>query len=209
MVKKIILATGNQGKVRELREILGDNDIEILSLRDFSEIGEIVEDGSTFEENALKKAKTVAEAVGLTAVADDSGLEVDFLEGAPGVYSARFAGTGNNDLENNLKLLSLMKDVPDRQRTARFRCVIAVVTPSGETYTADGTCEGMIAREMSGDNGFGYDPLFFLPDYGKTFAQLEPEIKNRISHRGKALARIESVLAEVIERVEMEQCGLG
>ncbi len=198
MVKKIVLATGNQGKVRELKEILGDHDIEVLSLRDFPDIGEIIEDGSTFAENALKKATTVAKATGLVAVADDSGLEVDFLDGAPGIYSARFAGEGKNDLDNNLKLLSIMKDVPAPQRTARFRCVIAVATPSGETYTAEGTCEGIVAREMRGDNGFGYDPLFFLPEYGKTFAQLEPDLKNRISHRGKALARAEDVLARII-----------
>jgi XTP/dITP diphosphohydrolase len=208
-MKRIILATGNQGKVRELKEILGSHDIAVLSLRDFPEIGDIVEDGATFAENALKKATAVAEATGLIAVADDSGLEVDFLGGAPGIYSARFAGEGKNDLDNNLKLLSLMKEVPDQQRTARFRCVIAVATPCGETYTAEGSCEGVVAWEMMGDQGFGYDPLFFLPEYEKTFAQLEPGIKNRISHRGKALAKAESVLAGVIERVEMEQCGLG
>jgi len=206
---KIVLATGNQGKVKELKAILGDLDVEVLSLKDFPEIGEIIEDGVTFTENAIKKAKAVTEAVNLIAVADDSGLEVDYLDGAPGIYSARFAGESSSDLENNVKLLSLLKDVPDEKRTARFRCVIAVSTPCGEMYTTDGTCEGIVGHEMKGELGFGYDPLFFLFEHNQTLAELDPEIKNRISHRGRALAKAKVILAGIIERVEMEQCGLG
>jgi len=206
---KIVLATGNQGKVQELNEILREINVEVLSLIDFPDIGEIIEDGSTFTENAVKKAKTVTDFTGLTALADDSGLEVDYLEGAPGIYSARFAGENKNDLDNNLKLLDLLKDVPDNRRTARFRCVIAIATPCGETHTTGGECEGRIGREMKGDNGFGYDPLFYLPDFDKTFAELDSETKNRISHRGRALAKAKNILAGIIERVEMEQCGLG
>jgi len=206
---KIVLATGNQGKVKELKAILSDLDVEVLSLKDFPEIGEIIEDGVTFTENAIKKAKAVTEAVNLIAVADDSGLEVDYLDGAPGIYSARYAGESSSDLENNLKLLSLLKDVPDEKRTARFRCVIAVSTPCGEMYTTDGTCEGVVGRKMKGELGFGYDPLFFLPEYNRTIAELDPEIKNRISHRGRALVKAKVILAGIIERVEMEQCGLG
>lgn len=195
---KLVLATGNQGKVRELKAVLNGFDVEVLSLKDFPQIGEIVEDGQTFAENALKKARTVTEATRLVAVADDSGLEVDCLGGAPGIYSARFAGEGKNDLDNNMKLLSLLEGVPDEKRTARFRCVIAIATPEGEVFTEEGTCEGVIGREMRGDQGFGYDPLFYLPEYGKTFAELDLSTKNRISHRGRALARAKNVLAGII-----------
>lgn len=198
---KLVLATRNQGKVKELREILGHLRVEVLSLQDFPEIGEIVENGQTFAANALIKARTVAGQTQLMAVADDSGLEVDYLQGAPGIFSARFAGEDTNDLKNNLKLLSLLEGVPNQQRTARFRCVIAVVIPSGEEYTAEGTCEGLVGYEMQGENGFGYDPLFFLPKYGRTFAQLESETKNRISHRGRALEKVKDFLADSIKKV--------
>jgi XTP/dITP diphosphohydrolase len=206
---KIVLATGNQGKVRELKSILADFDIEILSLKDFPEIGEIIEDGTTFAENAIKKAREVTQATCLVALADDSGLEVDFLDGAPGIYSARFAGEGRSDLDNNQKLLGLLNDVPEDKRTARFRCIIAITTPCGDVFTADGTCEGIVGREMKGDKGFGYDPLFYLPEHDQTFAELDLGLKNRISHRGRALAKAKEVLAGIIERIEMEQCGLG
>lgn len=206
---RIVLATRNVGKVRELKAILHDLEVEVLFLKDFPEIGDIVEDGRTFEENAIKKARTAAEAAGCIALADDSGLEVDYLNGAPGVYSARFAGEGKNDLDNNMKLISLLAGVPDEKRTARFRCVIAVAAPWGELHTAEGTCEGRIGHEMKGEKGFGYDPLFFLPEYHQTFAELDPRLKNRISHRGKALAKVKDVLRGIIERVELEQCGLG
>jgi XTP/dITP diphosphohydrolase len=206
---KIVLATGNQGKVRELKSILADFDIEVLSLQDFPEIGDIIEDGTTFAENAIKKAREVTQAIGLVALADDSGLEVDFLDGAPGIYSARFAGEGRSDLDNNQKLLGLLNDVPEDKRTARFRCVIAITTPCGDVFTANGTCEGIVGREMKGDKGFGYDPLFYLPEHDQTFAELDLGLKNQISHRGRALAKAKVVLAGIIERIEMEQCGLG
>ncbi len=206
---KIVLATQNAGKVRELRAILADLPVEVLSMADFPDIPEVLEDGQTFTENALKKAKTVCEATGLLAVADDSGLEVDYLDGAPGIYSARFAGAGRNDLDNNMKLLGLLHDLPMEKRTARFRCVIAVVTPCGETYTAEGTCAGLIGYDMQGAEGFGYDPLFYLPEYKKTFAELELSLKNTISHRGQAVAQLKNILANITERLAAEQCGLA
>lgn len=199
---KLVLATGNQGKVREIKAILGDSDIEVYSLKDFPEIGEIVEDGLTFAENAVKKAQAVSAATKMLALADDSGLEVDYLNGAPGIYSARFAGEGKSDADNNAKLLSLLQDVPAAKRTARFRCVIAICTPGGQVYTAEGACEGVIGFTPKGDRGFGYDPLFYLPEYDQTFAELDLDLKNRISHRGQALANAKTVLAEVVERVE-------
>ena len=206
---KLVLATGNQGKVRELKTMLGDLDIEVYSLKDFPEIGEIVEDGETFAENAVKKAKVVAQAANMAALADDSGLEVDYLDGAPGIYSARFAGEGKSDADNNEKLLSLLREVPQDKRTARFRCVIAICTPGGQVYTADGAFEGFIGFELKGDKGFGYDPLFYLPEYGKTSAELDSDLKNQISHRGKALAKAKSVLAGMLERVEGTNADWG
>ncbi len=206
---KVVLASGNRGKIRELKALLADLEIEVLSLHDFPEIGEIVEDGLTFRDNAVKKASAVTDVTGLVVVADDSGLEVDCLAGVPGVHSARFAGEGKSDLDNNRKLLSLMEGVPEEKRTARFRCVIAISTPCGELYTVEGTCEGRISRAMKGEQGFGYDPLFYLPEYGRTFAELDPAVKNEISHRGRALALAKVILAGIIERVEMERCGLG
>jgi len=205
----LVLATGNQGKVRELRTLLADLNIEIYSLKDFPEIGEIVEDGSTFTENAVKKAKVVAEATKMVTLADDSGLEVDYLEGAPGIYSARFAGEGNNDTDNNEKLLSLMRDVPIEKRTARFRCVIAICGLDGRAYTADGTCEGIIGFGLKGDKGFGYDPLFYLPQYNQTFAELDAELKNKISHRGQVLVKAKNVLAGVLKGVEGNNADWG
>lgn len=199
---KLVLATGNQGKVRELKRILGDLNIEVLSLKDFPQVGEIVEDGDTFTENAVIKARAVSKAVNLIALADDSGLEVDCLDGAPGIYSARFAGEGKSDADNNEKLLALMRDVPTEKRAARFRCVIAICTPGGELFTADGTCEGFIGFKLKGDQGFGYDPLFYLPEYEQTFAELDAELKNKISHRGRALGKIKNLLAGMLERVE-------
>lgn len=194
---KLVLATRNQGKVREMSELLGPQGIEIISLAEFPELGDVEEDGDTFRENAIKKASAVCEQTGLMALADDSGLEVDALDGAPGVHSARFAGEPKDDAANNRKLLDLLSGVPPEQRTARFRCVIAIAVPDGWAYTADGTCEGVIAEEPRGSGGFGYDPLFYLPEYGKTFAELDLETKNKISHRGRALAGALDILSEL------------
>lgn len=199
---RVVLATQNQGKVKELMAILADLKVEVLSLADLADIPEVKEDGKTFKENAVKKAKAICRHTQMIALADDSGLEVDYLNGAPGVYSARFAGEGKKDLDNNIKLLNLLRDVPLQKRTARFKCVIAVATPSGELFTTDGVCEGVIGFEMVGEKGFGYDPLFYLPQYQKTFAQLEPEIKNQISHRGIALQKAKDILGRLMEGVE-------
>lgn len=193
-----MLATRNRGKIVEIKAIFFDDDIDFLSYDDFKDLPEIVEDGRTFEENAVKKATEVARLTGRVALADDSGLEVDALGGVPGVLSARFAGDGSSDEANNLKLLDVMKGIPDGRRGARFRCVIAVATPEGDVETTQGVCEGYIAHEMRGAAGFGYDPLFVVPDYDKTLAELGPAIKNRISHRAKALEAVRDILREIL-----------
>jgi len=182
----LVVATKNAGKLREIREILG-SEYRLRSLADFPDVGEIVEDGRTFEANAIKKALVVACHTGHVSLADDSGLEVDALDGAPGVYSARFAGENATDEQNNRKLLKLLEDTPDAERTARFRCVIAVGAPDGSAQTAEGTAEGRILHSPRGKGGFGYDPLFLVSGIRRTFAELSPEEKNRLSHRGKAL----------------------
>lgn len=198
-MRSLVLATRNIGKLAEFRDLVKDYSVHVLSLEDFPGIPEIEETGSTFTENALIKARAVAKATGLLVVADDSGLEVDCLDGAPGVLSARFAGEPGNDRRNNEKLLDLLGDVSQERRTARFRCVLAVVTPEGEEFLAEGSCEGMIALAPCGNRGFGYDPLFFLPEFGLTMAQLELEIKNRISHRAQAFQAVKKVLAMLIK----------
>ncbi|HZG18100.1 MAG TPA: XTP/dITP diphosphatase [Candidatus Bathyarchaeia archaeon] len=192
--KKVVLATRNKGKVREMERLFAPLGWEIISLDDFPDAPEVVEDGETFTANALKKATTISAATGLPAIADDSGLEVDALEGRPGVCSARFAGEQASDEDNWKKLLTELKDTPKEKRTARFRCVLAFVEPGKEPITASGACEGVILREPAGTNGFGYDPVFFLPEQMCTMAQLAPERKNQISHRAKAM---ENLLAEI------------
>lgn len=199
MDMELVLATRNPGKVRELSQMLAPLGYEVVSLDRYPGVPEIVEDGATFKDNAVKKAATVARHTGRLALADDSGLEVDYLGGAPGVYSARFAGEGHNDRANNEKLLNLLSGVPAEKRSARFRCVVAVATPDGRVFTAEGTCEGVITTEPRGEGGFGYDPLFLVPEYGKTFGELEPAVKNRISHRGRALALAREILAGLRE----------
>ena len=187
---QLIFASNNQGKIREVQAILkncpGFENVTVLSLRDIGFTDDIVEDGTTFEENALIKARTVA-ALGYTCIADDSGLEVDALDGAPGVYSARYSGGHGNDAENNLLVLKNLQGVPDEKRTARFTCAIACATPDGCSFTVRASCEGRILHAEEGDGGFGYDPLFYVEKYGKTLACVTPEEKNAISHRGKAL----------------------
>jgi XTP/dITP diphosphohydrolase len=199
----ILLATNNQGKVRELVKLLGDLPFNVLSLQDFPEIGEIEEDGETFADNALIKARTAAGISRLLTLADDSGLEVDALQGRPGVHSARFAGEPKDDNANNAKLLELLRDVPSEHRTARFKSVIAVVAPSGEEFLTEGACEGVIGFAPKGTEGFGYDPLFFVTEFDKTFSELTLEEKNSISHRGKALRAALEILRKLANSVRI------
>jgi XTP/dITP diphosphohydrolase len=186
----IVLATGNKGKIRELSVLLEPFGVRVRSLAEFPEIGEIPETGDTFLENALIKARTVAEATGLVAVADDSGIEVDALGGAPGVYSARFAGEACDDHANNEKLLADLRGVPDEERTGRYRCVMVAVAPSGQRIDADGSYEIRVGHGYRGSGGFGYDVIVLDPEMGCHVAELDPEIKNRRSHRGKAMRRL-------------------
>lgn len=193
---RIVLASRNKGKIRELSELLAESGIaaEVLSLADFPELPEIEEGGATFQENAVKKATIVAAATGLVTLADDSGLEVDALGGQPGVLSARFAGSHGNDNANNALLLERLRDISEEHRTARFKCAIAIAAPDGKTETCDGFCEGMIGFAPKGTGGFGYDPLFFIPDQRMTMAELPEGIKNRISHRAKAMQQAIAML---------------
>jgi len=195
MTKQVILATTNLGKVKEFQALLEPFEWQILSIHDLdsSRIPEVVEDGHTFEENALKKAKAFFEEFQLPALADDSGLEVDYLQGEPGIYSARYAGEGKNDLDNIEKVLEKLKGVPDVQRTAHFTCAIAYVAHDS-SFTTRGECHGRIAHEMVGEHGFGYDPIFYLPEKKVTMAQLTKEEKNQISHRSQALKNLTKIL---------------
>ncbi|MDA8162251.1 MAG: XTP/dITP diphosphatase [Desulfobacteraceae bacterium] len=202
MTKKIILATRNKGKIKEIRSLFASAGIEIMSLDDIKGCPDIVEDGDTFKDNAFKKARGITEATGLIALADDSGLEVDALNGAPGVYSARFAGEGASDEANNRKLLDMLQGVSDEKRTARFRCVVVLYDPSGRWISADGVCEGVILDILKGENGFGYDPVFFLPWLGRTMAELTKEEKNSISHRAMALKKLKAGLPEFFKSKE-------
>ena len=193
MIDKILLATRNAKKRVEIESLLADLSVRVLTLDDFPTAPEVVEDGQTFAENAIKKAVSAAKASGLVAVADDSGLEVDALGGAPGVRSARYAGPGATDADLVAKLLREMASAPPERRTARFRCAIACADPDGPLFVVEGRCEGSIALRPEGANGFGYDPVFVEPESGLTFAQMSMEAKNRVSHRGRALARFRRV----------------
>ena len=193
-MKKVIFATGNQGEMKEIREILGDLDIELLSLKDAGIQADIVEDGKTFEENAQIKAKTICDLTGEIVLADDSGLEIDYLNKEPGIYSARYMGEDTSYRIKNANLIQRLKGVPDEQRTARFVCAIAAAFPDGTMKTVRAAMEGRIGYEERGENGFGYDPIFWLPEYGCTSAELSMEEKNKISHRGKALRLIKDEL---------------
>ncbi len=183
---RLVLATRNLHKVEELQALLGPGNVEIVPASAFPDVPDVVEDGDTFEANAIKKAVTLARATGLPALADDSGLEVDALKGAPGVRSARYAGEPVSHDANNRKLLEALRD--EKNRTARFRCVLALAEPSGEVRTVEGVCEGHIAGACRGTGGFGYDPLFIPDGYRETFAELSPMEKNLLSHRGRAVA---------------------
>jgi len=192
----LVLATRNQGKISEFKGLLSGFEIELKSLKDFGPIPPIEEDGVTFEDNAYKKAYFTAKVLGFPALADDSGLIVEALGGVPGVYSARYAGEKATDEDNNRKLLDAMNGVTDRK--AAFECVIAIAVPRGPALIYDGRCDGEITHEMRGENGFGYDPLFYYPPLKKTFALLSQEEKNRVSHRGKAMAELQKEFTKVL-----------
>ena len=193
-MKRIIFATSNEGKMKEIRLIMADSGYEIVSLKEAGITADIEENGTTFEENAVIKASTIAKLTGELAMADDSGLEVDYMDKAPGIYSARFLGEDTSyDIKNNY-ILDKLKDVPLEQRSARFVCAIALADASGNTVTKRATIEGYIGYESRGENGFGYDPIFMVPEYDKTTAELSIEEKNKISHRAKALQAVKGEL---------------
>lgn len=194
-MNRIVLATKNQGKIREMRALLAPMNIEVLSLADFAPIADAEENGATFAENAMIKARYYYAHTNTACLADDSGLEVDALGGRPGVYSARYSGERATDETNNAKVLAEMTDVPADERTARFRCSMALVG-DGIELTADGTCEGILLTELRGEGGFGYDPLFYVPAFERTLAELSQEEKNGISHRGAAVRKMAELIAE-------------
>ncbi len=199
-VDKIIFATGNVGKMKEIRMIMADLGIEVQSMKEAHLCTDIIEDGETFEENAMIKAQAIAQELSVrgdqaVVLADDSGLEIDYLNKEPGVYSARYMGEDTSYTVKNANLIQRLDGVPDEKRTARFVCAIAAVFPDGRTFETRATIEGRIGYEEKGGNGFGYDPIFYLPEYGMYSAELAPEEKNRISHRGKALEEMKKVLS--------------
>lgn len=195
-MKKIIFATGNADKMKEIREILSDLDAEILSMKEAGIQADIVEDGKTFEENAVIKATAISKLTGEIVLADDSGLEIDWLGGEPGIYSARYMGHETSYREKNANLISRLDGIPKEKRTARFVCAIAAALPDGNSLVTRGTIEGYIGWEECGSNGFGYDPIFYLYENDKSTAELSAEEKNAISHRGKALRQMKEMLKE-------------
>jgi XTP/dITP diphosphohydrolase len=207
----VVLATRNAGKTEELRRLLADFPVVVMNLSDFGPMPPVEEEGTTFEENAVKKARSTAKVVGLPALADDSGLTVDALGGAPGVRSARYAGKHAADADNNAKLLKELEH--EENRTAAFVCVIAIAVPWGPALVYEGRCEGLITREQMGTEGFGYDPVFFYPPLQKTFAQLTTEEKNQVSHRGQALRELrqefDKVLLWLRQRLTEAGCQWG
>lgn len=196
---KVIFATKNQGKIKEINMILQDSGIEVVSMEDAGIEVDIVEDGNTFEENAIKKAREIMLLTNTIVLADDSGLEVDFLNKEPGVFSARYVGEDTPYSIKNQMIIKRLQGIPDENRTARFVCVIAVAFPDGNTVTTRGTIEGIIGYEEAGENGFGYDPIFLVPKYKMTTAEMPSELKNTISHRGKALNAMKGILEDYLE----------
>lgn len=191
LIHEIVVATKNPGKLSELRALLEDLPLEILSADAMPDVDET---GQTFEANAELKARAAAEWSGKWALADDSGLEVDALGGRPGVYSNRFAGENTTEEQRNRRLLELLEGIPPERRTARYRAAVAIAAPDGRIWISEGACEGVILTDPRGENGFGYDPLFLVPEYGRTMAELDPRTKNRISHRARALAAARAIL---------------
>jgi len=191
---EILLATNNLGKVKEIKDILGSPEIKIFTMNDFPHLPKIEEDGKTYQENAFKKASKISEYTGKICLADDSGLEIDYLKGGPGIYSSRW---GNNDEERINKVLTLLKDVPKYKRNAKFVCVVVLVFPDAKIYMVKEECKGSITFNPKGEYGFGYDPIFLVPEYNKTFAELGDKVKNQISHRGKAMRRMINIMNEL------------
>jgi XTP/dITP diphosphohydrolase len=198
---RLVIATRNKGKTTEIRDLLKGFPVEIMDLDDFGPIPDVVEDGQTFDENAYKKASFTARVLGLPALADDSGLIVDALNGAPGVHSARYAGENASDRDRYEKLLKAMQDVDNRR--AAFECIISIAVPTGPALTYEGRCEGVISKKAAGANGFGYDPIFFFPALGKTFAELTRQEKGRVSHRGKALQEVRDEFDKIIKWIKI------
>ena len=199
MKRTIVFATGNEGKMREIRQIMKGIHVELLSMKEAGIEADIVEDGESFAENAVIKAKAVAEKTNHIVLADDSGLEIDYLNKEPGIYSARYMGEDTSYDLKNANLLERLEGVPDEKRTARFVCAIAAAMPDGEVFTTVGVIEGRIGYKIEGENGFGYDPIFYFPEYGCTSAQLSEDEKNAISHRGRALAAMREELEKRME----------
>ncbi|MCG7335418.1 XTP/dITP diphosphatase [Sporosarcina sp. ACRSM] len=198
-MKEVLIATNNQGKAKDFETLFKPFGVQVLTLNDIEGNIDVEETGTTFEENAILKAETVANLLGKIVIADDSGLEIDALDGAPGVYSARYAGLEKNDDANIDKVLGELAKTPEEARIARFRCVLAVAGPGIETETFSGSCEGIIHSKRQGTNGFGYDPIFYLPEQKRTMAELSPEEKSAISHRGAALSKLKSKLPQYME----------
>ncbi len=197
-MEKLVVATKNKGKIIEIKKVLENIPFEVISMGDMGITVDVVEDGKTFEENSLKKAVEICNICNTIVIADDSGIEVDYLDGAPGIYSARFGGPDASDKDRNIKLLQMLNDVPFEKRTARFVCAIAVAFPDGRSFVIKDTCEGYVAFTCKGDNGFGYDPLFHVLEYDKTMAELSMDIKNKISHRAKALKKMAEKIVDYL-----------
>jgi len=201
-MKEVIIATKNPGKAKEFEHIFSSRGITVRTLLDFPEIPEVEETGLTFEENAILKAEAVSKALGKMVIGDDSGLMVDALEGRPGIFSARYAGEPKNDQNNTDKVLTELDGLTEEERSARFYCALAVAIPGQETITVSGTCEGRILEERRGSNGFGYDPVFYVPAKGVAMAELSSDEKNKISHRANALKKLDVVLDSILKRAE-------
>ena len=201
-MKEVIIATKSPGKAREFEHIFAPRGIAVRTLLDYPEIEDVEETGTTFEENATLKAEAVSQRLNKMVIGDDSGLIVDALEGRPGIYSARYAGESKNDQKNLEKVLDELQGVSEENRTARFYCALAIAIPGKETITVAGTCEGRILEEQRGTNGFGYDPVFFVPEKDCAMAELSSDEKNKISHRANALNKLDGILNSIVERAE-------
>ena len=198
-VKELIVASRNKGKVNEIMELLSDLPVKVTSLFDYPKLPDVIEDGKTYKANALKKAVAVAKATGTMTIADDSGIEVAVLGNAPGIYSSRFAGKGASEKDRNRKLFEMLQGMPMSKRRARYRCVVALVDGKAKTISvAQGTCGGYITTRERGTNGFGFDPVFLLKRYGKTFGELSPSLKAKISHRARALKKVKGIIKKAI-----------